>query len=195
MTDLDNSTPALQRVWRNAPRWVMPLLVGSLALNLLVLGLAAGAAWHLRFGQVAGGGNLLGNLVAYTQTLPDQRRRELAGVLPASLASINAREGQRLPELRPLRQQLQIARRDMMRQFSADPFDMAAFRAAEAAAAKAESRLRETADGLAAELAQHLTAAERAKFLKSRDMRRGRGGPRPPGDDDRPARSEPAKAP
>jgi uncharacterized membrane protein len=194
MTDLDNSTPAAKRIWRDAPRWVLALLVGSLALNLLVLGLAAGAAWHVRFGQVAGGGNLLGNLVAYTQTLPDQRRRELARALPASLASIYAREGQRLPEVRALRQQLQAARREMMRQFAADPFDMATFRAAEAAAAKAESRLRETADGLAAELAQQLTAAERAKFLKSREMRRGRG-PRPLGDDDRPAKPEPAKAP
>jgi uncharacterized membrane protein len=170
----------LTAAWRTSPRWVRGALIGSLALNLLVLGLAAGAAWHLRFGQIAGGGNLLGNLVAFSQTLPQKRRAELGSP---------TREAGATPELRALRRDVRLARRDVMQQFTADPFDMAAFRAAEAKAVQAESRLRDTTDGLAATLAQQLTATERSAFLKWRNQHRGRA--RPAADDDRPARTEP----
>ena len=72
-----------------------------------------------------------------------------------------------------------MARREVMRQFTADPFDVAAFRAAEARAAEIENRLRTVTDGIAAEMAKQLTAPERAAFLKWREPRRGRGRPGP----------------
>jgi uncharacterized membrane protein len=180
MTDTTAEPGAVKRGLRDAPRWVLGLLIGSLALNLLVLGLASGAMWHARFGQAAGGGNLLGNLVAFSQTLPSARRSELGSLIGESRAP---------PELRALRQEVRAARREVMRQFTADPFDVAAFRAAEAQAVKAETRMRETADGLAAGLAKQLTAAERGAFLKWREVRRGR----PRFDDDE--RSDKTKAP
>jgi uncharacterized membrane protein len=181
MTDMTPEAGALKRGVRDAPRWMAGLLIGSLALNLLVIGLAAGALWHVRFGQAAGGGNLLGNLVAFSQTLPAARRSELAVLIGDSRPP---------PELRTLRQDVRATRREVMRQFTADPFDVSAFRAAEAQAAQAESRLREAADGLAAGLAKQLTAAERNAFLKWRELRRGR--PRNDADDDR---SDKARAP
>jgi uncharacterized membrane protein len=179
-----DATPAaagrVRAALRQCPRWVIGALLASVALNLLVLGLAAGAAWHLRFGQIASGGNLLGNLVAFSQTLPPQRR--------AQLGSPSRETG--VAELRTLRRELRQARREVMRQFTADPFDVAAFRAAEAKAVQAETRMRENADGLAATLTQQLTAAERTAFLKWRDRSRGRFRPDPAAatDDNRPAK-------
>ena len=125
MTDPTAEPGTVKRGLRDAPRWMLGLLIGSLAFNLLVLGLASGAMWHTRFGQGAGGGNLLGNLVAFSQTLPAARRSELGPLIGDS----------RPPELRALRQDVRAARREVMRQFTADPFDVAAFRAAAALAA------------------------------------------------------------
>jgi uncharacterized membrane protein len=184
MIETDHAVP---RSWRHASRWMKAALVGSLALNLLVLGLGAGAAWHARFGQAAGGGNLLGNLVAFSRTLPSSRRSELAA---AGMLFVDNRPP---PELRALRQEVRAARGEVMRLFTADPFDVAVFRTAEARAAQAENRLRETTDGLAADLAKHLTATERQAFLKWRELRRGRNWPRNDADDERP-KAEAGKA-
>ena len=86
-----------KRRFSDAPRWMVGALVGSLALNLLVLGLAAGALWHGRWGQVAGGGNLLGNLMAFSQTLPAPRRQELKALVrePRDAAWIHPRDHNR----------------------------------------------------------------------------------------------------
>jgi uncharacterized membrane protein len=170
MTEPATGTGPMARRFSDAPRWMAAALVGSLALNLLVLGLAAGAAWHVRAGQAMGGGNLLGNLIAYSQTLPAPRRAELAALL---------RDPRQQPELRAQRQEVRMARREVMRLFTAEPLDLTAFRAAEARAAEIEGRMRIAADGIAADLAKQLTATERVAFLKWRDLRRGRMRPEP----------------
>ena len=131
-----------------------------------------------------GGGNLLGNLIAFSQTLPTDRRSELATLI------VDPRQQ---PELRAQRQEVRLARREVMRLFKADPFDVAAFRAAEARAAEIEGRIRNAAAGMAATLAEKLTAAERAKFLKWRDLRRGHLRPDP--DDERSGKGRPPKTP
>jgi uncharacterized membrane protein len=171
MTEPATGAGPVKPRFRDAPRWMAGALLASLALNLLVLGLAAGAAWHVRGGQQAmGGGNLLGNLLAFSQTLPAPRRSELAAVV---------RDPRQQPELRAQRQEVRMARREVMRLFTADPFDLAAFRAAEARAAEIEGRMRNVADGMAADLAKQLTSTERAAFLKWREQRRGRMRPEP----------------
>jgi uncharacterized membrane protein len=168
----------------STPRWMKGALLASLALNLLVLGVGAGAAWHARWGQAAGGGQLLGNLIAFTQTFPASRRSELTAANPQLGNTLPT------PELRALRQDVRAARREVMRLFTADPFNVEAFRAAETRAMQAEGRMREAMDGLAANLAKQLTAAERTSFLKWRELRRGRA-PRADADEEKP----PAKAP
>jgi uncharacterized membrane protein len=183
MSDQTAEAGSAKRGLRDAPRWVKGALYGSLALNMLVLGLGAGAMWHLRTGQAVGGGNLYGNLVAYSQSLPANRRRELGALIG---------DTRQQPEHRAQRQAVRAARQDVMRLFKADPFDIDAFRAAEARAAAAEARLREFADGQAAGIAKQLTAAERAAFLKWRELRRGR---RFPAEEEPPAKAALPKTP
>jgi uncharacterized membrane protein len=148
-----------------APRWVKRALIGSLAVNLLVLGLAAGAMWHVRTGQAVGGGNLYGNLVAFSQSLSANRQVELGPFIG---------DIRHQPELQAQRQAVRAARREMMKQFTADPFDVVAFRTAEVRVAAAEARMRELVDMKAADIAKQLTTAERAAFLKWRELRRAR---------------------
>ncbi len=174
---------AAKRGLRDAPRWVKGTLFGSLALNMLVLGLGAGAMWHVRSGQAVGGGNLYSNLVAYSQGLPAARRSELGALIG---------DVRQQPEHRAQRQAVRAARQEVMRLFKADPFDVDSFRAAGARAAAAEARMREYADGQAATIAKQLTAAERTAFLKWRELRRGR---RFPADDEPPAKATLPKTP
>jgi uncharacterized membrane protein len=181
----DDKVPAekASRGLSNAPRWVKGALLGSLAVNLLVLGLGAGAMWHVRTGQAVGGGNLYGNLVAYSQTLPASRRNELGPLIG---------DTRQQPVMRAQRQAVRAARQEVMRLFKADPFDVVAFREAETRAAAAEASLREFVDGQAAGIAKQLTVPERAAFLKWRELRRGR--PRE-ADDERPTKAGLPKAP
>jgi uncharacterized membrane protein len=183
MSELTVDAGAAKRGLHDAPRWVKGALYGSLAVNMLVLGLGAGAMWHLRAGQAAGGGNLYSNLVAYSQSLPAHRRSELGALIG------NVRQQ---PEHRLQRQAVRAARQEVMRLFKADPFDVETFRAAEARAAAAEARMREFADGQAAGIAKQLTAAERTAFLKWRELRRGR---RFPADDEPAAKAASPKTP
>jgi uncharacterized membrane protein len=181
--DSSQEPPVRRRGLGDTPRWVKFALFGSLAANLLVLGLAAGTIWHARTVHAVGGGNLHGNLVAFSQTLSAPRRAEL-GVL------IN--EPRQQPEHQAQRQDVRAARREVMRLFRADPFDAAAFRAAELRAGTAETRIRDFADAQAAALASQLTTAERLAFLKWRELRRGRWRFEPDGE--RPAKSAPPKS-
>jgi uncharacterized membrane protein len=135
---------AAKRSFGSAPRWVKAALLGSLAVNLLVLGLGAGALWQLRTGQMAGGGNLHSNLMAFSQTLPANRRAELDALVG---------DQRQQPELQLQRQDVRIARREVMRLFRADPLDVQVFRAAEVRAAAAEARLRDSTDLLALSVA------------------------------------------
>jgi uncharacterized membrane protein len=143
MTDATADAGSVPLGWRRAPRWVLAALVGSLAVNLLVLGLGFGAAWHVRSGQALGGGNLLGNLSAFSQTLPAERRSQLAPLIA---------DPRQQPELRAQRQEVRMARREVLRLFTADPFDVAAFRAAEARASAVETGTRKAAGRQRAEL-------------------------------------------
>jgi uncharacterized membrane protein len=183
MSQLSVATEGHERRLRDAPRWVKGALYGSLALNLLVLGLGAGAMWHLRSGQAVGAGNLYSNLVVYSQGLPANRRSELGPLIG---------DVRQQPELRLRRQAVRVARQEVMRLFKADPFDVEGFRAAEVQAAAAEARLREFVDGQAANIAKQLTAAERAAFLKWRELRRGR---RFQAEDEPSSKAVPPKAP
>jgi Spy/CpxP family protein refolding chaperone len=180
--DLGPGNSTAKRSFGASPRWVKAALFGSLAVNLLVVGLSTGAMWHLRTGPMVGGGNLHGNIMAFSQTLSAARRMELDALI-----------GDKRPQLeqQTQRQDLRIARREVMRLFRADPFNITSFQAAEARVAAAEARLRESADLRAANLANQLTAAERAAFLKWREARRGRWW----SESERAAKGAPQKAP
>src|SRR5262249_54301106 len=58
------------------PRWLMPVLVGSLALNMIVIGAAGSLIWR---GQPDApfGRRVVANIIGYAATLPAERRAEL----------------------------------------------------------------------------------------------------------------------
>lgn len=147
---------------RHLPRWVWVVLIASLAANLFVIGVVARTFWPSRYASASHGG-ILGNLMAYTRTLPEDRR----AVVRQGLGKERP-----LQSMRPLREELRSSRREAARLFKADPFDREAFLAAEARVQATEARIREAAVRAAVDIVGRMTADERAGFLKWRELRR-----------------------
>ena len=166
MTEATASTPKPRR---GLPRWGWLLMIASLAVNLFVLGTVLRAIGPARFSQASGGaGGLAGNLLAYAKDLPGHRRDAIRGALSADRP---------FASLRPLRQEIRAARREAGQLFRADPFDRAAFLAAEARVQAAEAQLRKAMAEQAADIASRMTPAERSGFLKWRELRHHGGRP------------------
>ena len=159
----ETTAPSAPMSGRRLPHWGWLLLIASLAVNLFVLGTVIRAIGPARFAQASGGsGGLVGNLLAYTKDLPSDRRDAIRGSLAADRP---------LAVFRPLRQEVRAARREAGRLFRADPFDRAAFLAAEERVHAAEAQLRHEMARHAAEIAGRMTSAERTGFLKWREKR------------------------
>jgi uncharacterized membrane protein len=143
-----------------APRWMVVLLVSSLALNLLVLGLVGTLMWRVRIPppwEHAVARNLLG----YASTLPAERRKELW--------ELSAKERQ---HVRPFRREVRAARDETAKALSAEPFDRQQFLAAQARQADAEQRARDAVRSLYVTIAEAMTAEERRGFQHWRANRR-----------------------
>jgi uncharacterized membrane protein len=143
-------------------RWTRYLLVGSLALNLLILGVIAGAAvrgpgpW---MGQRMGGA---GNIFGYVSSLPPERRNELT-----------KRGAVMRGELRPLRQQAREANRARTDALLAEPFDRQRYIDAQTRQIEAETQIRLLMRNLVADTAGGMSLAERRAFLAWRGARGG----------------------
>ncbi|HEU4381334.1 MAG TPA: periplasmic heavy metal sensor [Hyphomicrobiaceae bacterium] len=147
---------------RRAPRWMLLLLIASLAVNFLFLGLAAGALWKFRGPpQMAG---VTPNLLGYASTLPSDRRQALLHQIEAERQ-----------HLRPFRREVRVAREETIKALVADPFDRAAFVAAQDKQSAAEQRARQAVRDLYAKIATSLTAEERRAFPGWREHRRPHG--------------------
>lgn len=146
---------------RRVPRWMWIALVGSLALNLLVAGVLASAAWRLRHAEVGDFG-FRGRLSGFLDSLPPERSSELRPILERAK-----------PAVRPLWREAWQERREAARLFMAEPFDRQAFAAAYDRLLDSEMTARRTHLRLITELAEELTVAERRAFLERRG-RRGR---------------------
>ena len=107
-------TLAATRTARPAsPRWMMIALFGSLALNLIVVGAAAGFAWRHNGVQAANASQHLSpSLLSYASTLSPERHKELS-----------ARTEEQRQNVRPLRRQLREAREDVVNALVTEPFD------------------------------------------------------------------------
>lgn len=150
------------------PRWAWVVLIASLAANLFVVGVVARSVWPGRYAAAGHGpGGLLGNLMAYSKELPEERR----GIVRQSFD-----KDRPLASLKPLREELRTARQEAARLFRAEPFDRDAFLAAEARVQAAEVKMRQNVVRFSADLASRMTADERAGFLKWRELRRGTPG-------------------
>jgi uncharacterized membrane protein len=144
------------------------VLLLSLAVNLAVVGLAAGFSMSYRYAALADGAGGPVNLARFADQLPGDRRGEVRRLVSAER-----------PRLMPLRRALQQARRDAARALQAEPFDKDAFQAAQVAVIEADVRLRRETAVLIATVAATLTPAERRQFISLRNLQQMRGkGPR-----------------
>src|SRR5215831_9432893 len=113
---------------RQAPRWMLVVLIVSLALNCFIIGSVVGAVWRFRKPDLRA---FSPNLLGYAATLPADRRQTVWAGMES--------ERQRL---RPLRREVRTARQETLSALAAEPFDKAAFMAAQARQAQAEDRAR-----------------------------------------------------
>ena len=144
-----------------ASRWLMPILIGSLALNLIVLGAAGSLVWRSYFGPEGNGigRRVVPSVLGYAVTLPPARVKELE--------QLTKEEWQ---QVRPLRRTLVAAREEVIRALTAEPFDQARFAAAQAHLVEADQRSREAAFKLHAALSIHLTPQERRAYMHWREQ-------------------------
>jgi uncharacterized membrane protein len=146
-----------------APRWLMPVLVGSLALNLLMIGAAGSLLWRSYFETPEGplGRRVVSNVLGYAATLPPERVQELE-----RLTKDERRKAW------PLRRALLAARDEVNKALGAERLDRARFLTAQARLVEADQRSREASFELQSAIAFHLTPEERHGFLRWREQQR-----------------------
>jgi uncharacterized membrane protein len=145
-----------------APRWLMPILIGSLALNLIVIGAIGSLLWRgTESNGAPPGRRVVPNIVGYAVTLPPERVRELE--------DLTKEEWQKV---RPLRRALLEARDASNKALTAEPFHQERYFAAQARLAETDKASREAAFKLHSAIAIHLTPEERKGFLRWREQQR-----------------------
>lgn len=166
-----NSGPAAVR----SSSWLKWLLVASLAVNLLVIGSAAGFKFFGHRGHKPGdrGGEDFG-ILGYARTLEPDRRAAVRKIVKASR-----------PNFVSLRDDIRKARIDAGNALVTEPFDKEKVRAAMGKIGEAEQRLKAVGISTFLDAAEQLTPAERTgllEFWKSRRPHhfRERSGPPPP---------------
>jgi uncharacterized membrane protein len=139
------------------PRWLYAALVASLAVNLIVLGSAAGAFWHHRHERGESG------LSGFVRDLPADRRGPLRDFLMAE------RE-----KLKPMREEMRKAWRDSNEVLGQEPFDKDKLKAAMARMHDAEAKIRATIGEAVVETAAKMTHEEREAMQKWRERKMDR---------------------
>lgn len=157
MTSVDMERPA-------TGRWLAMALFASLVLNLVLIGATGGFLWRNRFDLAdQKAGNVVPNLLTYTSSLSEDRRKELW-----------KRTADERRTMQPLRADLRAAREDALRVLTAEPFDRRAYDEAQARLMVADVKAREAVYRLYGEIAANLTAAEKRGFMEWRDRVRPR---------------------
>lgn len=130
--------------------WVKYLLIASLALNLLVVGALASAAFRGRHLMAGGGGNLFG----YVDRLPKERR----DILQRSAGELR-------PAIRQMREQVRAATKERSTALLAEPFDKQKYINAQSRQIEVETKLRLLMRDAVAEVAGTMSLEERRAFL------------------------------
>lgn len=147
---------------RSSPRWLMPVLVGSLALNLIVIGAAGSLVWRGDFQtREALGRRVVPSVIGYSVTLAPERVKELDRLTKAERQKV-----------RPLRRALLEAREEVNKALTAQPFDEARLLAAQTRLLEADQLSREAAFKLQVALSLHFTPEERLGYLRWREKQR-----------------------
>ncbi|HRD77641.1 MAG TPA: periplasmic heavy metal sensor [Hyphomicrobiaceae bacterium] len=159
-------------------RWGKPLLVASLALNLVTVGLIAGAKmrerrmWHA-IGLAGAPGSegrasavaQLGSL-AFVETLPKERRDSLLGAAKERWEAVKA-----------LRREARGARVELVRLMDTEPFDQSGAKAKAERIVEAESKARAAFHALLIEIVNGMTPDERELYKVWRQKFRHPGAP------------------
>lgn len=151
MSASDPSTAPAKR------RWVKPLLVVSLALNLLFVGLVAGAFWRHGFG---GWGGPKGKILAVSieqliTELPSEKRKKAEDVLSRLRSDMSPRARAR-----------QQTRKRAIEALTADPFNEDKFRDALANVRANRADRDKARHDIATELVRELSVDERKRLLE-----------------------------
>ena len=157
MASVDTDRPA-------AGRWLAIALFASVALNLVLIGATGGFLWRNRFDLAdQRAGSVVPNLLTYTSTLPEERRKELWKLTTTERQT-----------MQPLRAGLRAARGNAVKVLAAETFDRRAYEEARAHLMLADVKAREAIYRLYGEIAANLTAEERRGFAAWRDSVRPR---------------------
>lgn len=134
-------------------RWVLPVLVVSLALNLLFVGLVAGSWW--RHGPSGSRDRIItGAVERLMQDLPEDKRGHAAQLLKQHRESV-----------RPVRQQLRDARDAAKEAVLTEPFDEAKVQAALARFREIRTSQHKSMHAMVMDLMKQLTLEERKELL------------------------------
>jgi uncharacterized membrane protein len=165
-TDAPVDTNKTGSAGRRTPRWLMALLIGSLALNLLIAGAVGTRVWSMRHG----GDQVIGRQVlGFLRGLPQSRKAELE------------------PQIKAMRQAIRQARKsnaDLRAQvataLTAEPFDPATLERVVRQMLDGDATVRSTRVSALVDLAKSLTPDERSAMLKQMRLVRPRGPERAP---------------
>lgn len=149
-----------------ARRWVKPLLIVSLALNLLFAGLIAGSIWKFRHGGWQPMRQVLElSIQEMMRELPAEKRT--AG--EAALAKLRN-------EVAPLARSVREARAEATQALKADPYDHQRFSDAMARIRDIHARRRQGRHEAVLEFVRDMTVAQRHRFFEifRSHLRKGR---------------------
>ena len=164
MTETGASAPAR----RQNPRWLWGGLLVSLALNLLLIGLIAGGAWRrFRVDDFSSG---TAQAARFVHRLPSERREQIRSAVR-----------EQLDRLRELRRAARVVRDGATKALAAEPFDLAAYTAAQDRLVAADAEIRAQGAKILTATANLLSTEERralaqrmSRYEQWRDRRGGR---------------------
>jgi uncharacterized membrane protein len=135
-------------------RWLAVALLASLAFNLVLIGATGGFLWRSHFDAAETKlGHVVPNLLTYTSTLSEERRKQLWERTAAERRT-----------MQPLRAGLRAAREAALKVLTAETYDRQAYVQAKVQLLAADVKAREAIYTLYGEIAANLTIEERQGF-------------------------------
>lgn len=143
-------------------RWARPLLIGSLMLNLLLIGAIAGGFWAARHRGPHGLQRIEQGFIGYVKSLPKDRAQALLASSESSRQTFRAQ-----------RRELRERRAAALAVLEADALDKEKLRQALAGVGEAETTLERTGEGVFLDMIERLTPAERKAYVAWRQRHDG----------------------
>ncbi len=155
MTDPTPTPDSSPKKPRFSRRFIRSALIASLALNLLIIGGAAGARWahhHWNLGEHGRG------LMGYAWSIKGERGDEIRQMIRAGRTT-----------LKPLRKSVREKRKVQRALLQGEAFDRAAIRAAMSDTADARRKLKDTRANIFLDALEKMSPEDRAGFHKWRN--------------------------